>query len=977
MQGRHVPLLSLALPLTAGMPGQTSWPFFGAPAFAAVDANGRIRTWSPEVGRSTAPNGSSFTDVFSTYSAFAALDSRGRIHAWGSPEFGGSGAPTAMGFRKIYSTYYAFAALNESGHIQAWGSSSFGGSGAPAAATGFLKVSSTYSAFAALDESGRIYTWGSHSSGGGADAPQGTGFGFTDVSSTHRAFAALDALGAIHAWGDAASGGDYAPRFAGFTKLYSSFNAFAAIDASGRIYAWGNPTDGGKGAPTGMGFTKVLSTNHAFAALDASGRVYAWGNPAFGGSGAPNSTRVVKVYSTYHAFAALDSSGRVYAWGHPSFGGSGAPTGTGFTHVYSTCSAFAALDASGRIHAWGDPSFGGSGAPHGDGYTALSATDLTFRAARDSSGRIYEWGASSVGKRDLHWSPLVAGSTLPVSPPPTPLHPPPKPPPAPDTLSESALPAIVYGVLAALILALVVVCCLAGFNIRRLRSSTDNLQRSRDRATMDLQLLAHQVAPVAVGGGTEWRWGAPDEWRWGAPDRPDAASTPARGVGRSPPSISPPSSIPPGPPSSSGGSSSRRGHHRRGSAGSNASSTSSTVSVVSESQAGYSTAYSTAQLEQMVVATSAAMNEPSWESARVNLGQSLEANVPAADAERFLDLTKQLYLLFRIHWSLEPGRSLAKLREITDGMRKECRLPDSIGMTIRCMFEYTVLPLGALQHVIKSKFVMQGSEVSLLLDRYRWEEDARRERTAQLLRACLRAVAEFRKDADASDRCDSLSDAERAMSRSSERLTESLQRAKHKLGTPDWLRGGFGKAVEDVLEKCECVARERAAQRSNGINARLAAFEPVQQQGAASSPATNFEVCDVAEAALLPPTAPGATPGATPAPTPAVTPSPIPAEVVALRRADCSAVEGQDGALNEARVLEMNGAASVGGPPMVARAPMQTATAHILQTAVPHAAIESVLPPSACFEGLACPLPLPPRHVSKVLDRTSTQRIQP
>jgi hypothetical protein len=126
--------------------------------------------------------------------AFAGLTANGGIYAWGQTSSGGTSAPTGTGYTQITSSFSAFAALKYDGSISAWGSSD-GGTGAPTG-TGYIRIIATSAAFAALKADGSITAWGK-TSHGGTGAPTGTGY--TRVISAGAAFAAMKADGAIDA----------------------------------------------------------------------------------------------------------------------------------------------------------------------------------------------------------------------------------------------------------------------------------------------------------------------------------------------------------------------------------------------------------------------------------------------------------------------------------------------------------------------------------------------------------------------------------------------------------------------------------------------------------------------------------------------------------------------------------------------------------------------------------------------------------
>jgi len=181
-------------------------------------------------------------------------------------------------------------------------------------------------------------------------------------------------------------------------------------------------------------------------------------------------------------------------------------------------------------------------------------------------------------------------------------------------------------------------------------------------------------------------------------------------------------------------------------------------------------------------ATSAAIRTPSWEAAHANLRPHLHNVLASAVADRYEELVKQLYVLTRMHGKIGYDRAHAKLLTVTEAMGRECGMPHQVVTSINTLFERKYLPLGVLEHVVEGDWTLAPAEVPACLNRFRWNNDAKREHMQFLLCIVLRAVADFRSEVQVIMELDLAIEVENRLSRAQERANNETQRAVRKHG---------------------------------------------------------------------------------------------------------------------------------------------------------------------------------------------------
>ena len=210
--------------------------------------------------------------------------------------------------------------------------------------------------------------------------------------------------------------------------------------------------------------------------------------------------------------------------------------------------------------------------------------------------------------------------------------------------------------------------------VQRMYRYAFNLRISRDRAELDLQLVAHQNDQMRAQ--TKPPRSVCDDSR----SDPGPAAPPRFLLG------SPPASIPPGPPSSRGSRITGRGG--RGRAGSSQSG--SSVKSGSDgggrgigsnhacSEASVQVAASTEEQRflWLVDATIAAICEPAWEAAVAALRPSLNLLETSIDVDGYERYVKQLWVIVRKRGQVEPEIAFETVSSITEAMTVECHVPD-------------------------------------------------------------------------------------------------------------------------------------------------------------------------------------------------------------------------------------------------------------------------------------------------------------
>jgi len=373
-------------------------------------------------------------------------------------------------------------------------------------------------------------------------------------------------------------------------------------------------------------------------------------------------------------------------------------------------------------------------------------------------------------------SPSPAPSRAPSPPRNGPPQPPASPFYLPPAVTAPEQPAVAMPTLATslALLGLLLVC----FHRRHYRRLADNFRVSRDRAQIDLQLLEHRFKQQTH----------PPQWEdshWAVPDHPPR-----------PPSESPPYTIPPGPPSSSG--SGRRGSGGGG-AGSDAGS--SRGGRKRHGDGGSSTAGSDVALDAGATLRAragaplrgrdafsviyeetidAVFKADSRAAGLAKLRPYLDANMSKESADAFQECCGKLFVLSRVHTSMAPEVSFAKVQEITDALSRECSMASHTAAPLvaglKRFVEQRILPNGALDRITEQGFRLPVDEVGALLDRYRWPHDAKRQQVMCILRKTLEAVAELRATSDAAvSGSESIQEARLILNHSHERLVRTME----------------------------------------------------------------------------------------------------------------------------------------------------------------------------------------------------------
>lgn len=253
-----------------------------------------------------------------------------------------------------------------------------------------------------------------------------------------------------------------------------------------------------------------------------------------------------------------------------------------------------------------------------------------------------------------------------------------------------------------------------------------------------------------------------------------------RAVPEPPPSESPPISSPPSPPSSN--PSGRRGSNGGG-AGSDASHGSGGSSTAGLDVALDAGATSRARDAFSVVydeTIDAVFKADSRAAGVAKLRPYLDANMSKESADAFQECCGKLCVLSRVHTSMAPEVSFAKVQEITDTLSRACSMASHTAAPLiaglKRFVEQRILPNGALDHITKQGFRLPADEVGALLDRYRWPHDAKRTQVLHILRKTLKAVAELRNTSDAAVRgSESIEEARRTLNHSHERLVRTVE----------------------------------------------------------------------------------------------------------------------------------------------------------------------------------------------------------
>ena len=161
----------------------------------------------------------------------------------------------------------------------------------------------------------------------------------------------------------------------------------------------------------------------------------------------------------------------------------------------------------------------------------------------------------------------------------------------------------------------------------------------------------------------------------------------------------------------------------------------------------------------------------------------LDANMSKESADDFQECCGKLFVLSRVHTSMAPEVSFAKVQEITDTLSRawmashtEAPLVAGLMTGLKRFVEQRILPNGALEHITDRGFRLPADEVGALLDRYRWPHDAKRTQVLHILRKTLEAVSELRTTSDAAVRSsESIEEARLILNHSHERLVRTME----------------------------------------------------------------------------------------------------------------------------------------------------------------------------------------------------------
>jgi hypothetical protein len=158
----------------------------------------------------------------------------------------------------------------------------------------------------------------------------------------------------------------------------------------------------------------------------------------------------------------------------------------------------------------------------------------------------------------------------------------------------------------------------------------------------------------------------------------------------------------------------------------------------------------------------------------------LDANMSKESADAFQECCGKLFVLSRVHTSMAPEVSFAKVQEITDTLSRECSMASHTAAPLvaglKRFVEQRILPNGALDHITKQGFRLPADEVGALLDLYRWPHDGKRTQVMCILRKILEAVAEIRTTSDAAVRgSESIQEARLILNHSHERLIRTVE----------------------------------------------------------------------------------------------------------------------------------------------------------------------------------------------------------
>ena len=472
-----------------------------------------------------------------------------------------------------------------------------------------------------------------------------------------------------------------------------------------------------------------------------------------------------------------------------------------------------------------------------DGYT-------TFAAEQEG-----EWLHLTAPRYDNFYVPLLSETgagpplcfprlALPPSPPSIPSPPSPPAPPSPPS-PPAAPPSYPYGValtplyveaermamvavISSILTLFAAACCLH----YRTRKRMANLLVSRDRAKMDLALVEHQAKTTIELGSLQPQ------------DEEEASALASLSDMHAPPSSSVFPSLPPGPPSSGsgwGGDEDRLTPGRnpvpglvrsraqwvplQGGGGGDGNPTSAASEARIEANVE-------PRLRSLYEAILSALQQPTWEAARPSLLPIIKVTAVDSEAAEKLEVAvKQLYVLARMHGRIEPERAYEKLSATCD------ELPAPIRVAIHGHLSRNVLTYGAVQSTIEGGLSLAPSDVPALLDRYRWQNDARRTHMVQLMTQCLRAVQDFQTEADgAKEQFEAAFEVEAVINHARKRVVDATQRALRKHGgASTQLNQAIIKALADKVESVVEAVATRSLEGSEERRRSLAAIDSLSE----------------------------------------------------------------------------------------------------------------------------------------------------
>ena len=171
---------------------------------------------------------------------------------------------------------------------------------------------------------------------------------------------------------------------------------------------------------------------------------------------------------------------------------------------------------------------------------------------------------------------------------------------------------------------------------------------------------------------------------------------------------------------------------------------------------------------------------PSWDQARPAVRPCIEAALPdQSAADRFEQLAKALFVLWRLSRKMTAELAFTKLDELTEAMRlewKESHHGNILVRNIKRHVESNIALNGVLIPIVQQDFTMPGDEVPMLLDKYRWPHDARRMHMLNILCKTLAAMSEFRAAAAAAEAIGSITEASRRLRDAHGELIQAVER---------------------------------------------------------------------------------------------------------------------------------------------------------------------------------------------------------